>query len=176
MILVDPRKTWKTTRNLADYEGPLRRRRICRAVWPSLLSRTDIFGKIQPTWKDLSLSRRLGFVGGVRLQRMKKRRDRAFCARTTRVLGPMPRNRVLRTTVSDASCPPLLPNSRSFLSLGTDSLSARADKLDPERFSRRGYFKTSTNSKESFNLRGWVCRHVGRVRAKFIFFVVSFCN
>lgn len=53
-ILVDPRETWKTTRNLADYEGPLRRRRICRAVWPSLLSRTDIFGKIHPMWKDLS--------------------------------------------------------------------------------------------------------------------------
>lgn len=110
----------------------MRRGRICRAVCPSLLSHTDILGKIQPTWKDLSLSlslsRQLGFVGGVRLQRMKKRRDRVvFCARTTRVLaerGPMPRK------PSGTVCPaqqfrtrlvhllsPLLPNSPSFLSL-----------------------------------------------------------
>ena len=135
-------KTWKTTRNLADYEGPLRRGRICRAVCPSLLSRSRIFW-VKSSRRgslSLSLSRRLGFVGGVRLQRMKKRRDRVvFCARTTRAGAPCRGNPVCPAhngfgRVLSASCRLffriLLP---FFLHLPADSLSARADKLDPEK-------------------------------------------
>lgn len=158
-------KTWKTTRNLADYEGPLRRGRICRAVCPSLLSRSRIFWVKSSRRGSLSLS--LSLVGSVLLEvwdyKGWKRGEIAWCfvrGRPERG-GPMPRKpRVPRTqrfrTRLVRLLSPLLPNSPSFLSSLAGGFPVRSSGQIRSRkdFLRREYFKRAPPNLGNLNSRG----------------------
>lgn len=177
-------KTWKTTRNLADYEGPLRRGRICRAVCPSLLSRSRIFWVKSSRRGSLSLSLSSArFCWRCEITKdEKEERSRGVLCEDDPSGGPMPRKpRVPRTqrfrTRLVRLLSPLLPNSPSFLSSLAGGFPVRSSGQIRSRkdFLRREYFKRAPPTwetwtrEESFNLRGWVCRHLGRVKYIYIF-------
>lgn len=135
-------KTWKTTRNLADYEGPLRRGRICRAVCPSLLSRSRIFWVKSSRRGSLSLSlssARFCWRCEITKDEKEERSRGVLCEDDPSGEAPCRGNPVCPAhngfgRVLSASCRLffriLLP---FFLHSPADSLSARADKLDPEK-------------------------------------------